>query len=142
MSAGTRHSDPLHPTPTPDSEGFWRHTEQGELAMCWCPGCSRYQHPPVERCRFCATATEFRPVSGRGHLYSYIVVHRAIAPGYQHRPGHVIGLVELDDQPGLRLSTQLIDLEPEDVKIGMSLEARIVPLPGGPLSVPMFGPAR
>jgi hypothetical protein len=81
-------------------------------------------------------------VSGRGHLYSYIVVHRAVAPGYQDKPGHLIGLVELDDQPGLRLSTQLVDLAPSDVEIGMPLQARIVPLPGGPLSVPVFGPAR
>jgi hypothetical protein len=133
-------ASPPHPKPTPDTAGFWQHTERGELALCWCPACARYQHPPVERCRFCAGVTEFRPVSGDGSLYSYIVVHRAIAPGYQHRPGHLIGLVELDDQPGLRLSTQLVDIEPTEVKIGMPLRARIVALPGGPLHVPMFGP--
>jgi hypothetical protein len=83
----------------------------------------------------------FKPVSGRGTPFSYIVVHRAIAPGYQDRPGHLIGLVELDDQPGLRLSTQLPGITTDSVRIGMPLVAEIAPLPGGDLKVPVFKPA-
>jgi uncharacterized OB-fold protein len=83
----------------------------------------------------------FEPVSGRGTLFSYIVVHRAIAPGYQDKPGHLIGLVELDDQPGLRLCTQLAGVTAETARIGMALRAEIVPLPGDDLSIPVFKPA-
>jgi len=134
-------SGPLQPVPTPDSEGFWSATADGVLALCWCGHCGRYRHPPVERCPGCAGPMTFKPVSGRGTLFSYIVVHRAIAPGFQDRPGHLIGLVELDDQPGLRLSTQLEGVTAQTVRIGMALVAEIVPLRGGDLKVPIFRPA-
>jgi hypothetical protein len=133
-------STPLQPVPTPDTEGFWSATADGVLALCWCESCGLYRHPPVERCPTCAGPTRFKPVSGHGTLFSYIVVHRAIAPGFQDRPGHLIGLVELDDQPGLRLSTQLAGITEETVRIGMPVIAEIVPLRGGDLRVPVFKP--
>jgi uncharacterized OB-fold protein len=137
----SRATAPLVPKPTPDSAGFWSATAEGTLALSWCPACARYRHPPLERCATCAGPTEFRAVSGTGTLFSYIVVHRAIAPGYTDKPGHVIGLVELDDQPGLRLTTQLPDLTAETARIGMRLRADIVELPGSDQRVPVFRPA-
>ena len=132
--------NPLQPVPTPDSAGFWSATADGVLALGWCESCGRYRHPPVERCPTCAGPMTFKPVSGRGTLFSYIIVHRAIAPGFQDRPGHLIGLVELDDQPGLRLSTQLEGITAETVRIGMPMIAEIVPLRGGDLTVPGLAP--
>jgi uncharacterized OB-fold protein len=129
---------PPQPAVNPDTEGFWSATADGRLALCWCRVCSHYQHPPLERCRTCAGRTEFRAVSGDAVLYSYIVVHRAIAPGYTDRPGHLVGLVELIEQPGLRLVTQLPDLDAETACIGMPMQAQMQPLPGGGFSVPVF----
>jgi uncharacterized OB-fold protein len=131
---------PLQPAVNPDSEGFWSAAADGRLALCWCGACARYQHPPLERCRVCAGRTGFQAVSGDGVLFSYIVVHRAIAPGYLDRPGHLIGLVELIEQPGLRLPTQLPDLDAQTARIGMPLRAHLQPLPGGAFSVPVFRP--
>ena len=133
-------SDPLQPRPTPDTVGFWAATAQGELALCWCRACDRFIHPPLERCPRCAGPVAFKAVSGKGTLHSFIVVQRAVVPGYEDRPGHVIGLVELAEQEGLRLTTQLLGVEAAEVRIGMALEARIVDLPGGDLRVPVFGP--
>ena len=135
-------SAPPQPRQTPDTEGFWAATAQGRLTLAHCPECSRYTHPPVELCPRCATPLSFEPVTGRGTLFSYIVVHRAIAPGYQDKPGHVIGLVELEDQPGLRLTTQLAGVTADTAHIGMPLRAEIVPLAGGESRVPVFAPAR
>jgi uncharacterized OB-fold protein len=132
---------PLQPHPTPDTAPYWEATARGKLELCWCDVCERYMHPPLELCRSCGGATTFRPVSGRGVIFSYIVVHRGVVPGYLDRPGHVIALVELDEQEGLRLSTQLLDVDPADVRIGMPVEARVVALPGGDLRIPTFQPA-
>jgi hypothetical protein len=138
MSTGMH---PLRPPANPDTDGFWAATDRGELALCWCPTCARFQHPPVTLCRWCGQDTTFRAVSGAGTLFSYIVVHRAIAPGYRDKPGHLIGLVELDDQPGLRLTTQLADLPPDEATIGMRMRADLVTLPGSEVTVPVFRPA-
>jgi hypothetical protein len=132
-------TEPIQPTPTPDSAGFWRATERGELALCWCAACARYLHPPLERCPVCRRATVFRPVSGAGDLHSFIVVRRSIVPGY--RPGHLIGLVELPEQPGLRVVAALRGLTIDEVRIGMPLKASIVDLPGGSYRIAVFGPA-
>ena len=130
---------PLQPRPTPDSAGFWEATTRGELALSWCPACDRFAHPPLERCPGCAGEMTFKPVSGKGEVHSFIVVHRAVMPGYQ--PGHVIALVELAEQEGLRLAAQLVDVDSAAVEIGMPVEATIVDLPGGDFRVPFFRPA-
>lgn len=132
-------SAPLQPRPTPDTEGFWAATADGKLALARCTECRRYTHPPVELCPRCAATMRFEPVSGRGTLFSYIVVHRAVTPGFA--PGDLLGLVELNDQPGLRLTTRLPGVTADTARIGMPLIAEIVPLPGGDLHVPVFKPA-
>jgi uncharacterized OB-fold protein len=81
----------------------------------------------------------WKPVSGRGELHSFIVVHRAVLPGTGS--GTVIGLVELAEQPGLRLPARLVDVDADQVRIGMPVKARLVPLPGGAFVVPVFAPA-
>jgi uncharacterized OB-fold protein len=131
-------NDPIQPTPTPDTLGFWNATARGELALCACATCDRFFHPPLERCPACGEPTAFTPVSGQGSLHSYIVVHRAVVPGYP--PGHLVGLVDLVEQPGLRLAARLVDVSAESIRIGMPLRARIVDLPGGSYRVPVFGP--
>jgi hypothetical protein len=131
-------SVPVQPQPSPDTAGFWAATASGGLALCWCPECRRYRHPPLERCARCGGGTEFRAVSGRGRIHSYIVVGRAVAPGYQDRPGQVLVLVELEEQEGLRLVGRLEDADAQAVEIGTPVEARIVDLPGGDFRIPVF----
>lgn len=129
---------PVQPEPDADTSGFWQATARGELSLCWCPACRRYLHPPLERCRHCAGPTRFEPVSGRGRVHSFIVVNRAVAPGYQDRAGQVIVLVELEEQEGLRLLAQLDGDGPGAVQIGDPVEARLVDLPGGDYRIPVF----
>jgi hypothetical protein len=129
---------PLQPALNPDTAGFWAATARGELALCWCAACDRFVQPPVERCPTCAGPMAFRPVSGKGHVHSFIVVHRAVVPG--SAPGDVIALVELVEQDGLRLATRLVDLDAAGVRIGLPVEAAIVDLPGGDHHIPVFRP--
>lgn len=139
MTPPTSQTTRTSPAPNPDTAGFWEFTARGELAMCWCGTCDRFLHPPLERCPSCGAETTFRPVSGAGTLHSFIVVHRRVLPG--NTPGQLIGLVELAEQPGLRLVGTLVDLPRESVRVGMALRARIVELPGSDRRVPDFGPA-
>lgn len=138
MSGPRPASPPVQPMPTPDTTGFWEATARDELALCWCGRCRRYLHPPLEACPDCAGRTEFKPVSGRGRIHSFIVVHRTVAPGYEDRPGHVIVLVDLEEQDGLRLVAQLEGVVAAGVEIGAAVEAELVGLPGGDYRVPVF----
>jgi uncharacterized OB-fold protein len=131
---------PPQPVPDADTEGFWRATARGEMALGRCGDCRRWQHPPVERCRVCEGLTAFEPISGAGHIFSFIVVHRASVPGFAGVLPYVVALVELDEQPGLRLVSRLVGVEPDAVAIGGRVQGEIEDLPGGPYRVPVFRP--
>jgi uncharacterized protein len=128
---------PPQPFPDVDSQGFWDATARGELAICRCRKCRAWMHPPQERCRLCGGETSFEPISGRGRIHSFIIMHRASVPGLGPPP-YVIALVEFDDTPGIRLTGILAGVEPSDVEIGAPVQARIVDVPGGPYRAPEF----
>lgn len=132
---------PPQPAPDADSEGFWQATAEGRLALCRCRSCRLWLQPPLERCRRCAGETTFEPVTGRGRLHSFIVVRHPSVPGYLDQLPYVVGLVELEEQDGLRLPGRVVGVEPDEVGVGQSVEAELVPLPGGDRRVAVFRPA-
>ena len=127
----------LPPVPLADVEsaGFWEATARGVLAICRCTECARYLHPPLETCRTCGGATRFDEVSGRGVVFSYIVVRHPMVPGFE--PPYVVALVELDEQPGLRLSA-IIEADPTDVSIGQRVEVVFREIDGSGIMAPAF----
>jgi len=129
---------PPQPRPDPDSEDFWRATEAGRIELCRCRQCGLWHHPPLERCRDCAGETHFEPIQGTGQLHSYIVVRHAAVPGYLDELPYVIGLVELDDQPGLRVVGQLPEVDPAAIEPGSRVQAGIGVLPPGDFHVIHF----
>jgi len=53
---------------------------------------------------------------------TFTVNHHAWFPGQQ--VPYVLAIVELEEQPGLRLTTRLVGLEPEEVRIGLPVRVR------------------
>ena len=58
-------------------------------------------------------------VSGRATVVAHTVNVHAWIPGSEP---YVIGLVAIDEQESVRLTTNLIDVEPEDIRTGMPVE--------------------
>lgn len=132
---------PKRPLPllTPENEFFWRAGEDGELRFKRCRACGRYQHPPRPRCDACLSDDIYvAPVSGRGVLATYTVNRQPWLPGFP--PPYVIGIVELEEQEGLRLTTNIVNCEEEEVAIGMPL--RVVFELCEDVYLPLFEPAR
>jgi uncharacterized protein len=63
-----------------------------------------------------------KPVSGAGVVFTYTINHQQFHPDVP--PPYVIALVELTEQPGLRLAANIVDCEPESVHIGMRVQVR------------------
>jgi uncharacterized protein len=101
-----------------DNRDFWTGGRDGELRIVRCNGCGYYIHPPSPRCPRCLS-DDVKPsaVSGLGRLYTYTVNHRAWSPGVQ--VPYVIAIVQLDEQSDLRLMTNIVGCEPDQVVIGM-----------------------
>jgi len=126
---------PPIPVPDADSEGYWAAARAGTLAICRCVECKTWMVPPLERCRYCNGRTAFEEVSGRGVIFSYIVVRHQAVPG--HQVPYVVGIVELTEQAGLRLSG-VIQADPAAVSIGAPVRATMVDVGTSGFRAPEF----
>ena len=97
---------------------FWEALRRHDFLVHQCAECSRLRFIPSELCPSChSSAATWVPVSGRGTVYTFTVVHRAPTPVYQADAPYAIAYVELDEGP--RVPARLVDVAPEDVEVGM-----------------------
>jgi uncharacterized OB-fold protein len=126
------------PALEPYTESFWRNCGAGKLVFTRCVPCGWYIHPsrPIcPRCRGRELAEV--EVSGRARLHSYTINHKAWFPG-QPVP-YAIGLVELVEQSGLRLTTNIVNCPLDRIAIGMPLRVLFEPL-SDEIALPLFEP--
>lgn len=129
---------PPVPVPNPDTAPYWEALKNGKLMLCRCDDTGRWIHPPLERSRYTGGPVHFEEVSGEGTIYSYIVVRQALVPG--RKPPFVVALVDIAEEPGVRLSA-FIEAEPDEVHIGQRVRARIVDLGDSGYRIPIFVPS-
>ncbi|MDB5445955.1 MAG: hypothetical protein JWQ97_1272 [Phenylobacterium sp.] len=129
---------PPQPLPSLDSEPFWDHLAKGQLAIQRCEDCRAWQFPMIARCRHCAGELAMEPLSGRGSIYTYIVEHRKVAPGFDELLPYVIALVTPEEAPHVRIPSRIPDLTAEEVRVGMPVKVSIEPLAGGDYRIPVF----
>lgn len=119
----------IPPELTPDTAPFWQGCARGQLLITRCKACGFYLHPPRPACRRCRSMdVEPVPVSGRGTIHTFTVAHHAFVPGLP--VPYVIAIVELDEQAGLRMTTNVVDCDPSEVHIGMRVEVVFAPIAG------------
>ena len=123
-----------------DSAPFWAGLRRHELAILRCADCRTFVHPPQASCPKCLSLDlAAETVSGRGTVYSFTVVNREFAPGI--KPPYVAALVDLVEQDGLRLVTNLINVRIADVRIGMPVRVVFFDIPDEDASLAFFEPA-
>ena len=109
------------PVPSEDNQTFWDYLNQGELRIERCAACGTMRHPPRPMCAECQSyEVEWVRVSGRGSVYSYIVTHQPIHPALVDKVPFATVIVELEEGP--RLTTNLVDVAPAEIAIGMPVE--------------------
>jgi hypothetical protein len=115
---------------------FWTSGADGTLRFLACSKCSYLVHPPAPFCPKCeCRVLAPTDVSGRATLHSFTVNHQPWDGVGDH---YVIGLVEIDEQPGVRLTTNIVDIDPDAVQIGMRVEVTFED--HAPVFVPLFRP--
>ncbi len=75
------------------------------------------------------------PSCGRGEVLTFTINRQQWLPALP--PPYVIAVVGLDDDPDLRMTTRLVDVEPEHVSIGMRVSVFFEE--AGDVWLPLFG---
>ena len=110
------------PTPEINDENraFWEGCRQGELRVQKCSNCGHIRHLSPA-CPQCLKAEhEWVAASGRGTVYSWIVVHQRYNRAFEEDLPYNVTIVELDEAP--RMVTSLVDVENQDIKAGTPVE--------------------
>jgi uncharacterized OB-fold protein len=126
------------PEITPLNEHFWRGGASGKLVFLKCPRCAWFVHPPAPICPKCLGG-DLVPtaVSGRGTVVACTVNHQRWTP--EESEPYSIAIVELEEQAGLRLTTNVVGCPPEAVRIGMAVQVHFEAR--GDVWLPLFEPA-
>lgn len=126
-----------------DNQHFYRGWLDHELRLNRCADCGRWHHPPTPMCPFCwSWDVRPTPVSGRGTVHLLMRLHQGPpAPGVDYeRSPHPVVVVDLEEEPGLRITSTVVDCPPDDLTIGMPVTVTWIDRDGVPF--PAFRPTR
>lgn len=130
---------PRRPRPaiTEDIAFWFEGARRHQLLIQRCADCGTLRHPPLPACPSCRSFEwDTVEASGRGEIYSFVVVHYPQVPAFDYPLA--IGLVALEE--GTRLVADLDGLDPSEWRIGMPVVAHFVDH-DEELSLPVFRPA-
>nr|WP_170306037.1 Zn-ribbon domain-containing OB-fold protein [Mycolicibacter kumamotonensis] len=112
-----------------DTEPFWAAAKQRRLVAPQCGDCGTFRLPPTPFCPNCRSkVVNWIELAGEATVYSFAVVH-----GFPGMPDLtlVAAVVDLPDAPGARLVSNVVDVAPTDVSIGMRLRVDFAPISDG-----------
>ena len=113
----------LLPQLTPFNEWFWTAGADGRLKIQGCEDCKQLVHPPVPICPSCRSRS-WAPteVSGLATVVGYTVNSHPWLPGFD--PPYVVAVVALAEDPSVRLTTNIVGCDPDEVRIGHEVAVR------------------
>jgi uncharacterized OB-fold protein len=130
------------PIPVADelSQAFWDAARERRLVAQRCAECGYYNHPPRPTCDRCSSQSlQFAPLSGRGTIYTYTVMHQPNVAGFEEEIPYVNIVVQLDEQPMLFMVSNLPRAELDKIRIGGRVEVWFEER-GPDLVIPQFRP--
>jgi uncharacterized OB-fold protein len=108
------------PHPTPVSQPFWDALRAERVDLQRCDDCGAWVHYPRVRCPVCLSPQlSWHTVSGAAVVYSFSIARQATALPFEDEVPQIITVVELPE--GVRMSTTLVGIEPDDVRVGLAV---------------------
>lgn len=126
------------PEVTEELRPFFAAARERRLVVQRCRGCGKLRFPPRLICSHClGRDAEWVPVSGRGTIYSFNVMHQVYHPGFAAEAPYAVVLVELEE--GCRMISNVVDCSREELRIGLPVEVVFEPVSEG-VTLPRFRP--
>ncbi|WP_019528279.1 Zn-ribbon domain-containing OB-fold protein [Dasania marina] len=108
---------PLPATDDPVDSPFWEGTRCSKLLIQSCSQCGEMRFPPRPMCPCCQSREcNWQAVSGRGRIWSFAVPESPLLPAFEALKPYVTALVELEENPKLRIVGPLLTSVDGDIK--------------------------
>lgn len=121
------------PAVTLESKPFFDAAAEGKFLIKRCTACGEAHWYPRAMCPFChSEKTVWEESPGEGVVYSFSILRKSPSGPY------ALAYVTLTEGPNVL--TNIVDVAPEDLTIGMKVKVTLQPTEGGP-PVPVFTPA-
>ncbi len=120
-----------------DNKEFYRGWLRRRLLVNRCADCGTWHHPPRPVCPSCWSHDVVpTPVSGRGTVHLLIWLRQGPpAEDVDYSTPHPVVTVELEEQPGLRYTSTVLDATMDDLAIGDPVELTWIERHGEPFPV-------
>jgi hypothetical protein len=137
------HAPPFRILPklTDSNRDFWTAGARGELRFWRCQDCGNYIHPPLPMCPVCHSKhMKTEAVSGDATIATFSINYQPWMPGPELP--YTVGIVEIVEQPSVRLTTNIVNIAPDDVRIDMPVHVTFEHHedPEGDIYIPLFEP--
>jgi uncharacterized protein len=128
------------PQITPEMGPFWDAARRHQLVAQRCRGCGAFRFPARDLCSACLSReAEWVPVSGRGTVFSFAIMHQVYHPGFADEVPYAVVVIELAE--GVRMLSNLVGCPVADIAVGMPVE--VVFEDASPeVTLPKFRPVR
>lgn len=114
--------DKPRPHPIDVTRPFWDGLNEDRVRLQRCDDCQTWVYYPRRRCPSCLSdQLTWHDTSGRGTIYTYTVARQPTHPAFADEVPQLLGVVELEEGP--RLTTTFVDLGPDDLVVGLPVEA-------------------
>ena len=121
-----------YPIPEFGTEPYWAAANVGELRVQRCLDCRRLCWEPAPLCLDCQSQKhEWALLSGRGHLTTWTEITHPVHPAAFAKVPYLVVEVELVEQAGLKMISNLIDTTAAQVEIGAAVSVTFVAHPNG-----------
>ena len=128
------------PVPTPTTQPFWDALREHEIRIQYSPSAARYVfYPRILAPGTLADDLEWREISGAGSLYTFTVSYRPVSPHFADEVPQLLAIVQWDEGP--RFSTEIVDAEPEALRVGMRVRPVFTDYPDDGVTMLRYAPA-
>lgn len=132
--------DKPQPVPTHISQPFWDGLREHKVRIQYSPSTDQWVwYPRVLAPRTLADDLEWREIPGTGTVYTYSVAYRPTAPPWANELPQLLAVVQFDEGP--HITTELLNVEPDKIAIGMRVKPVFSQSPGTESVLLKFEPA-
>lgn len=105
----------------PFTKPFWEGTKNNQLLIQTCGDCDSRIFFPRQRCPECwSTNLDWVEASGKAEIYSFSVTYEGVEEAFKGDLPIVLAWVDLPE--GIRMQTNIIECDPDSIKIGQQVE--------------------